>query len=102
MTIDRTAVSRVLDQIAAHLELKGENPFKIRAFRNGARTVSGLGGEPSQWLADGTLDQVHGIGAGSLDIHATVNWTNGCIALTNEQVVDLAGFVVTGTAIRIR
>lgn len=64
MTIDRTAVSRVLDQIASHLELKGENPFKIRAFRMGARTVTGIAGEPAHWIAEGTLDQVSGIGAG--------------------------------------
>lgn len=64
MSVDRATVARVLDQIASHLELKGENPFKIRAFRMGARTVSGLAGEPAQWLADGTLDQVSGIGAG--------------------------------------
>ena len=64
MSVDRATVAKVLDQIAAHLELKGDNPFKIRAFKMGARTVSGLGGEPAQWLAEGTLDQVAGIGAG--------------------------------------
>jgi DNA polymerase (family 10) len=64
MTVDRSAVSRVLDQIAAHLELKGDNPFRVRAFRTGARTVSGLAGEPAQWVAEGTLEKVHGIGPG--------------------------------------
>ena len=62
MTVDRVAVSRVLDQIASHLELKGDSPFKIRAFRMAARNVTGLAGEPAQWLTEGTLDQVHGIG----------------------------------------
>ncbi len=62
MTLDRMAVGRVLDQIAAHLELKGESPFKVRAFRTGARTVSGLAGSPAQWLDEGTLEQIHGIG----------------------------------------
>ncbi len=64
MSVDRATVAKVLEQIAWHLELKGDNPFKIRAFRMGARTVSGLAGEPAQWLAEGSLDQVHGIGAG--------------------------------------
>jgi DNA polymerase (family 10) len=62
MTVDRAAVARVLDQIAAHLELRGENPFKIRAFRMGARTVNSLAGEPAEWLARGTLAETHGIG----------------------------------------
>lgn len=62
MTVDRTAVARVLDQIASHLELQGENPFKIRAFRMGARTIGSLSGEPTEWLAKGTLAETHGIG----------------------------------------
>lgn len=62
MSVDRAAVVRVLDQIAAHLELKGENAFKIRAFRMGARTIGALGGEPADWVAQGTLDELHGIG----------------------------------------
>jgi DNA polymerase (family 10) len=37
--LDNTAVARVLGQIADLLELKGENPFKIRAYRNAADVV---------------------------------------------------------------
>ena len=44
----------------------------------------------------------HGIGNGSPDIHASFNWTNGCIALTNEQIETLAGLVKVGTPVRIR
>lgn len=62
MTVDRVAVARVLDQIASHLELRAENPFKIRAFRMGARTIGSLAGEPADWLAQGTLEQTHGVG----------------------------------------
>lgn len=68
MSVDRVAVARVLDQIAAHLELKGDNPFKIRAFRAGARTVGSLAGEPGDWLAHGTLEETHGIGPGILGV----------------------------------
>ena len=35
--LDNAAVARVLSEIADLLELKGENPFKIRAYRNGGR-----------------------------------------------------------------
>jgi hypothetical protein len=44
----------------------------------------------------------HGIGNGDPDIHARFNWTNGCIALTNEQIEILAGLVRVGTLVRIR
>lgn len=37
--MDNAAVARVLDEVASLLELRGDNPFKIRAYRNGAATV---------------------------------------------------------------
>ena len=45
---------------------------------------------------------LHGIGEGSPEIHARFNWTNGCIALTNEQIDALAEWVKVGTLVRIR
>ena len=39
--MDKKAVAQVLEQIAAFLELKSENPFRIRAFRTAARAVTG-------------------------------------------------------------
>jgi DNA polymerase (family X) len=36
---DNAAVARILGQIADLLEIKGENPFKIRAYRNAADVV---------------------------------------------------------------
>ncbi|OFW43987.1 MAG: hypothetical protein A3J29_10095 [Acidobacteria bacterium RIFCSPLOWO2_12_FULL_67_14b] len=38
--LDNRAVARVLIEIAMLLELKGDNPFKIRAYRNGADIVA--------------------------------------------------------------
>ena len=40
MALDNLAVARVLGEIGDLLELKGENPFKIRAYRNGADVVA--------------------------------------------------------------
>lgn len=36
---------------------------------------------------------IHGIGTGDPRIHEHFNWTDGCIALTNEQIDDLAQWV---------
>ena len=44
--MDKKAVAQVLEQIAAFLELKGENPFRIRAFRTAARAVGSFPGRP--------------------------------------------------------
>ena len=45
---------------------------------------------------------IHGVGMGDMKVHETVNWTEGCIALTNEQVRDLAKWVVVGTRVVVR
>lgn len=66
--MDRTAVGHVLDQVAAHLELSGENPFRVRAFRTAARTISGLPGDLEAALADGSLAATKGIGPGTLQL----------------------------------
>lgn len=65
---DKKAVARVLDQIAAFLELKGENQFRVRAFRSAARAVAGLPGGIETALRDGSLASAKGIGPATLQI----------------------------------
>jgi DNA polymerase (family 10) len=62
--MDRTEVARILEEMAAMLELKGENPFKIRAYENAARAVLAFSGDLSEAVSSGQLRQVPGIGAG--------------------------------------
>jgi DNA polymerase (family 10) len=38
--MDNLAIARILTEIGDLLEIKGDNPFKIRAYRNAAETVS--------------------------------------------------------------
>ena len=45
---------------------------------------------------------IHGIGEGDPEIHDQFNWTNGCVALTNEQLDDLTTRVHIGTRVEIR
>ena len=40
----KAEISEVLEQIATLLELKDENPFKIRAYANAARAIDAWGG----------------------------------------------------------
>ena len=61
-------VAQVLDRIADHLELKGENPFRVRAFRAAAKTILALPGGVEQALADGSLAAARGIGPATLAI----------------------------------
>ena len=60
--MDKKDVARALEEIAGFLELKGENPFKTRAYSNAARTLEGLTVPLSQLVAEGRLGEVPGIG----------------------------------------
>jgi DNA polymerase (family X) len=56
-------VVRTLERIADFLEIKGENAFKVRAYRLAAVQVENLGEELSDILArEGTLDSIEGFG----------------------------------------
>ncbi len=58
----RENMAEVLDEIALLLELKDENPFKIRAYRNGAETVRNFDGDIVQLAIDNELTGIKGIG----------------------------------------
>ncbi|MDI1318879.1 MAG: DNA polymerase/3'-5' exonuclease PolX [bacterium] len=61
--MNKTEIAAVLTEIGTLLELKGENPFKIRAYQAGARIVETLPEEElKQRSAAGTLEEVKGIG----------------------------------------
>ena len=68
--MDKKAVAQVLEQIAAFLELKSENPFRIRAFRTAARAVVGFPDDLRQSLEDGSLASAKGVGPATLQIVA--------------------------------
>lgn len=67
MEITRDAIAEILDEIALLLEIKGENPFKTRAYRNGAETVRNYDGDIIAKAAAGELDGIKGIGAALQD-----------------------------------
>lgn len=56
---------------------------------------------PQNTVLGGQLG-IHGIGDGSPEIQRNVNWTNGCIALRNEDAIALAKWVHVGTKVVIR
>jgi DNA polymerase (family X) len=66
--MDKHGVRLVLEQIAACLELKGENPFRVRAYETAARALAGYSGDLGQGLASGEIAEIRGIGQGTLEI----------------------------------
>lgn len=61
--MNKAGIAAVLTDIATLLELKGENPFKVRAYVTGARVIEAMGEEEiAARIAAGTLGEVKGLG----------------------------------------
>jgi DNA polymerase (family 10) len=60
--VTRESLVRTLEEIALLLELKGENPFKTRAYRNGAEVVQNFDGDIVTQAAENDLKGIKGIG----------------------------------------
>ena len=58
----KSEIATVLEEVAALLELKGENPFKIRAYTNAARSIETFGGNVSDLQDEEALSKIPGIG----------------------------------------
>lgn len=65
-----------------------------RALKEGRR--------PPQNTPLGGLIGIHGLGEGDIEVHRAYNWTNGCVALTNEEIDQLLEWVDIGTVVEIR
>ncbi len=61
-----------------------------------------MGKTPPQNTPLGGHIGIHGIGRGDQKIHHEYNWTNGCIALTNEQIDQLGKWIKPGILVNIR
>jgi DNA polymerase (family 10) len=63
MTVHNADIAAIFEEIADLLEIQNENPFRIRAYRNAARQVEGMGVALSELVARGEdLTTLPGIG----------------------------------------
>ncbi len=62
--MNKLEVSKILEEIGILLELKGENPFKSRAYHNASVSVEALEEDLATAIDDGTLAGQKGIGKG--------------------------------------
>ncbi|MEN8694820.1 MAG: DNA polymerase/3'-5' exonuclease PolX [Akkermansiaceae bacterium] len=60
--VTRETLVKTLEEIALLLELKGENPFKTRAYRKGAEIVQNFDGDIVARAAADDLKEIKGIG----------------------------------------
>ncbi|MHB1392666.1 MAG: DNA polymerase/3'-5' exonuclease PolX [Clostridia bacterium] len=60
--MDKRDIVLILEEIALLLDIKGENPFKIKAYVNAARSIELLDGDLGDYINDGKLDGIKGVG----------------------------------------
>lgn len=60
--MDKREISVMFEEIALILDLKGENPFKSKAYINAARALELLEGDLQDYIIDGRLSGIKGIG----------------------------------------
>ena len=68
-------IADILKEIATLLELKGENPFKIRAYANGARALESLDEDLDVAIGEARLSEVPGLGKALVEKIETLHET---------------------------
>src|SRR5260370_16891805 len=81
--MDKDQVAEILVEIGTLLELKGENPFKTRAYANAARILEGLSEPLDQLIVEDRLGEIKVIGEG-LQKKITELVTTGKLAYYDE------------------
>ncbi len=81
--MQKDEIADILKEIGVFLELKGENPFKTRAYQNGARTLESLSEPLETLIAEERLAKVKGIGS-ALSEKITELATTGKLAYFEE------------------
>jgi DNA polymerase (family 10) len=86
--MDNDRVAQILIEVGVLLELKGENPFKTRAYTAAARTIEGLAEPLGQVIAEDRLREISGIG-GALQAKITELVTTGHLKYYEELKASL-------------
>ncbi|MEK7269030.1 MAG: helix-hairpin-helix domain-containing protein [Nitrospirota bacterium] len=60
--MDKREISRIFEEVGLLLELKGESPFKSKAYYNAARTIETLTEDVGDLVASGRIRELKGIG----------------------------------------
>jgi len=72
MKIDAAKVARIFNEMADFLSIKGENPFRVRAYQKAADALEHLSGDLETLYHQGKLQNIAGIGKGMLEKIETI------------------------------
>jgi DNA polymerase (family X) len=62
--MDKKQISEILEEIGTLLDIKGENPFKCRAYHNASRIITSLTDDVMELTESDQLKKIKGIGEG--------------------------------------
>ena len=82
-SLTKDDIADILESIAQLLDLKGENPFKIRAYTNAARALETYAGDFMKMAREGQLKEIPGIGD-AISEKITLLVTTGELPYYNE------------------
>ena len=91
--MDKADIVKVLEDIALLLELRGENPFKIRAYSTGARALETLEEDLKALIERDQLGAVKGIGSALVDKIKTLHETGELDYYTNLRASIAPGLI---------
>ena len=60
-------VAKILEEMGTLLEIRGENPFRCRAYHTAAQAVRAVNEDLAEMISAGTLSQVPGLGANMVE-----------------------------------
>ena len=86
--MDKKDIIEVLERIGTMLEIKGENPFKVRAYFSGARTLQTMEEDLGQVIGKGRLGEIPGIGKALTDKVETL-YTTGELEFYDKLVASV-------------
>ncbi len=81
--MNKKEIAKILEEIGIILDLKDENPFKIRAYYNGARIIETLDKDIKILVENGELARIKGIGQ-ALSEKISVLVTTGSLPFYEE------------------
>ncbi|GAC1463503.1 MAG: DNA polymerase/3'-5' exonuclease PolX [Isosphaeraceae bacterium] len=60
--METVRIAHILDEMGTLLEVRGENPFRCRAYHNASQALRSLPSDLTEMIADGRLKEVPGVG----------------------------------------
>ncbi|MDW7731529.1 MAG: DNA polymerase/3'-5' exonuclease PolX [Methanolobus sp.] len=88
--MNNTEIAEILDRMAAMLEFKGENPFKIRAYEKASRNIKGLDENLGDLYRQDRISEIPGVGEALQDKLKEILDT-GTFKAYEETVAEVPG-----------